>query len=660
MTLGPASQRESKSKSASKSPTPPFKGTKLERQVQKRSAKLAKAYAELKSQIGQRELVEAELKREREFVERLINSAVEGIFAFDRQCRYTVWNPAMEQIWKLSKDQVMRRVAFEVVPFLKETGEDKLFLEALAGNTVVAKERRYRVPETGQEGFFEGHYSPVRDLSGEIIGGIAIIHDISDRKRAEVALRESEQRLHSILDSSPSIIFIKNMQGRYLYVNSQFQRICNLAPDQIVGKTDREIFPSAQAEAFRANDLKVSKAGVPLVFEEGAVHEDGLHTSIVNKFPLRDSIGDVCAICGIVTDITERTRAEEALRTANKMLREQAQLLDLAHDAIIVREVNNSITFWSPGAEKTYGWSKEEALGKMIHTLLQTQFPQPLDDFDRKLLDDGSWEGELVQTRRDGNQITVASRQVLQRGDQGQGLAILEISRDVTQRKCAEESLREISGRLLSLQDEERRRLARELHDSTAQSLAALSMNLEVVKDSGVEFSPQVQLALSESVVLATQCLREIRTLCYLLHPPQPGDFGLASALQWYVAGFAKRSGIEVRLQAPREFPCLPQAVEMTLFRIVQESLSNIHRHSGSLTAEVRVELEPQQVNLEVRDKGRGIPAAILEHVNGSLADLGVGIAGMRERLRQLGGKVEIHSDSHGTVVRSSLPLVIG
>src|SRR5437762_937552 len=135
--------------------------------------------------VDERKLVEAELRRERRFSAHLINSTIEGIYAFDRRCRYTVWNPAMEQIFGVQKSQVLGRVAFDVFPFLKETGEDKLFLEALAGRTAEAKNRPFQIPESGREGFFEGHYSPVRDLSGKAIGGIAIIHDITERKRAE-------------------------------------------------------------------------------------------------------------------------------------------------------------------------------------------------------------------------------------------------------------------------------------------------------------------------------------------------------------------------------------------------------------------------------------------------------------------------------------------
>src|SRR5207253_9630203 len=139
------------------------------------------------------------------------------------------------------------------------------------------------------------------------------------RRKAEEALRESEKRLQAILDNSPAIIFLKDTEGRYLYVNAQFAKLTSLTSGQIMGKTDDEIFPPEQAAAFRANDLKVLLAGVALEFEEVARHQDELHTSIVSKFPLRNTEGTVYAICGIATDITQRKSLEAQLRQAQKM-----------------------------------------------------------------------------------------------------------------------------------------------------------------------------------------------------------------------------------------------------------------------------------------------------------------------------------------------------
>jgi signal transduction histidine kinase len=232
-----------------------------------------------------------------------------------------------------------------------------------------------------------------------------------------------------------------------------------------------------------------------------------------------------------------------------------------------------------------------------------------------------------------------------------------ELERDVTERKRAEAALRQMSGRLLRLQDEERRRIARELHDTIAQSLTALALNLSVVKDSAPDLSPRAKACLSESLGLAEECSREIRTLSYLLHPPLLDDTGLGSALRWFVDGYAQRTGIHVDLEMPPGLTRLPGDVELALYRVAQEGLTNIHRHSGSKMAHICLKCRPDQVVLTVADEGRGLPPGFLERGDPRAAKRGVGISGMRERVRQLGGQFEIVTGSNGTTLTAIVPL---
>jgi signal transduction histidine kinase len=230
------------------------------------------------------------------------------------------------------------------------------------------------------------------------------------------------------------------------------------------------------------------------------------------------------------------------------------------------------------------------------------------------------------------------------------------IQRDMMRRRAAERALRQLSGRLLRLQDEERRRIARELHDSTAQGLVALLMNLNLVQESAPVLSSTSRRALEESLALCEECSAEIRTLSYLLHPPLLDEMGLASALRWFGDGFSQRSKIQLDLQVSPTVGRLPKDIETTLFRIVQESLTNIHRHSGSPTARIRVSRDPSHVTLEVEDHGKGMPAAILQKSSNG-AWLGVGLAGMRERVEQLGGRLEIRSGRQGTRISVTISL---
>ena len=220
-------------------------------------------------------------------------------------------------------------------------------------------------------------------------------------------------------------------------------------------------------------------------------------------------------------------------------------------------------------------------------------------------------------------------------------------------RSSARDSLRDLSARLLQVRDEERRRIARELHDSIGQLLAALSMNIAALNRE--RLAPEVAKNAADSLHLLDQAIREIRTMSHLLHPPLLDEVGLESTLRWYVDGFTQRSGLKVDLQISVGPERLPQATELTVFRLVQECLANIHRHSGSKSASIHIESQNGRLSLEVKDAGKGIPPEKQTAVQEGR--LGVGIRGMRERLRLLGGTLDIESSPDGATVRATLPI---
>ena len=222
------------------------------------------------------------------------------------------------------------------------------------------------------------------------------------------------------------------------------------------------------------------------------------------------------------------------------------------------------------------------------------------------------------------------------------------------------ERLRLLSNRLMQSQDDERRRIARELHDSTGQYLAALGMSIEAAKRSLKKIPPKTAEKLDEATEIVGKCSSEIRTLSHLLHPPLLEELGLASAIKWYVEGFALRSNMKVQLQIPPKLRRFDEAIELALFRVLQECLTNVHRHSGSKTAIVKVEADERHVKLEVSDQGKGILQPMLETRFIAPNRLGVGINGMRERLKGLDGALEIQSTNLGTTARAIIPLPRG
>lgn len=231
-------------------------------------------------------------------------------------------------------------------------------------------------------------------------------------------------------------------------------------------------------------------------------------------------------------------------------------------------------------------------------------------------------------------------------------LKVQERTADLDSVNC---SLRELSARLMQLQDDERRRIARELHDSVGQTLAALSMNLSTVR-ADVERLARTAVALTDSESLVRSMVTEVRTISHLLHPPLLDELGLASALRWYVGGFSQRSNIRVELDMSEDFGRLPAEMETAIFRVVQECLTNIHRHSGSPVARIRVRHREREALVEVEDKGKGIPPRKLKEM-AAAGTPGVGMRGMQERIRQLGGTLEIRSGDEGTLVIVRLPV---
>ncbi len=332
-------------------------------------------------------------------------------------------------------------------------------------------------------------------------------------------------------------------------------------------------------------------------------------------------------------------------------------LLELLHDAIIVRDANSAILYWNRGAERMYGWSAAEAQGRITHELFDTRFPESYEELHKTLFETGAWEGELAHRTKDNRRLLVESRQALQPDERGRPRRILEVNRDITARRDAEESLRNLSARLLQLQDEERRRIARELHDTTGQSLAALAIHLSAANERIAGKDPVASDILREALGLSQEASDQTRTLSYLLYPPTLDFSGLKSALEWFADGFTQRSKIKVDLDLALGEERVPQSLETALFRIVQESLTNMYRHSGGTLATVRGRRQGNTVSLEISDNGKGIPPELLASLSGPRGQVGVGIRGMKERARQLGGKLGIRSGDSGTTIMVALPI---
>jgi two-component system, NarL family, sensor kinase len=321
--------------------------------------------------------------------------------------------------------------------------------------------------------------------------------------------------------------------------------------------------------------------------------------------------------------------------------------------AVLVLNPDHRVQVCNDAFEKLFQYSRSELLAGDLQELIATNefAPEAIEIWQRVTAGERV-EASTRRRRKDGTVVDVELHGIPVFAG-AEMIGVVAIYHDVSQRKDAELALHNLSARLLESQDEERRRIARELHDTTAQSMFALTMNLTRLQEAGGKESSVVQTILSDSLALAEQTAKELRTLSYLLHPPLLDDLGLLSAISWYARGFSERSGIRIDLDLPPELERLPRPLETAFFRIVQEALTNVQRHSGSPSATIRVTADAERVMLEISDQGVG-----LTHAGAHMpTTLGVGLPGMRERIHQLGGQFEIVSGCHGTTVRVAHPL---
>jgi PAS domain S-box-containing protein len=513
--------------------------------------------------------------------------------------------------------------------------------KALASEEPFEREVRFRRAD-GEYRWFLVRAVPLRNEQGKIVKWYGTSSDIDDRKRAE-------DRIRLIIETIPTLVWTLQPDGAVDFVNQRWMDYTGISLEEAIKDPKRPIHPE---------DLPRVVEKWLADFAAGKASEDELRLRrvdgeyrwfLMRTMALRDERGNVIKWYGVSIDIEDRKRAE----------RQSRELIDAIPQQIWSGPPDGTLDYCNERWRSYMGLGLEQLRGDGWQSMLHPDDrARVLKAWHESVTNGTPYEQEERHRRADGQYRWFLARGVPLRDADGRILRWYGTNTDIEDRKQAEEKLERLSGQLLQSQDEERRRISRELHDSTGQNLAALTTYLSQLETSIPSTARELCALASRCQELAVQCVREVRTLSYLMYPPMLDETGLADAIRHFVDGFTTRSGIRVELEVNPNFGRLREDVELALFRVVQESLTNIHRHSGSPRAKIVLDCRPGSVTVEVRDTGRGISSKNPGTSRGIPFQIGIGISSMIERVKLIGGRLEIVSGAGGTTVRATVPEV--
>ncbi|MCD6041978.1 MAG: sensor histidine kinase [Burkholderiales bacterium] len=583
-----------------------------------------------------------------------------AIFMLSPQGEVVSWNVGAERIKGYSAADVIGRHFSVFFPSEdRAAGLPERALEE-ARRTGRHAHEGWRVRKDGTRFWAFGVIDAIRDDSGAPIGFAKITRDMTERRAAEQQVRESEARLRAFTENSPALMALKDREGRYRFANAQFLARHALRREQVIGRTDDELFPRRQAAALSAHDNEVLARAAPVHFEERWRGRDGEHVGMVSKFPLPDASGGVAGIGIVISDITERKYAEQALREQRTLLTEAQKIAGIG---CWEWDPESGRLLWSDELYRIHGLARE-AFTPSFEGYLERVHPEDRQNsgamMARALMDGRGFTLQERIVRPGGEVRYLRSHGEVVRNERGKPIKVVGACLDITEQRHSDTALRQaaqdlhgLTRRLVQAEEAERRRVARELHDRVGQSLSALNINLDIILRESAALPATLRRRLEDSLALVDGTLQSIEHVMAELRPPLLDEYGLGAALAWYAEEYTRRSGIPVEVvdASPEATKSVRTEAAVALFRIAQEALNNVMKHARATSVAIEVGAADGEVELSVSDDGCGFDAAAAPRGRW-------GMTTMRERAQAAGG--ELHVDSacgKGTRVRVKVPL---
>jgi PAS domain S-box-containing protein len=480
---------------------------------------------------------------------------------------------------------------------------------------------------------------------------VALLFERWRRRKAITSLKESEERYRNVVETQTELICRFLPDTTLTFVNDAYCKYFGKTAHELVGTKFSLLLP----EPERSFTLRYFESLVQHPRIETREHlvirpDCSLGWQQWTNTFITSEAGAPVEFQGVGRDISERKQLEQQLVRSEL---EFATLVENSPDVICRLNPDLRYIYVSPNLKKIFGVAAAMFLDKRVDEIAVPDYDsRGFESRCREAID--KKQGTVHEFQYRGRHFR--TRIIPEYSSGGKVESVISISEDFTERLRSELELRRLTARLFNVQDDERRRIARELHDGASQNIAAISLNLRRLGKVTFNPTPEVTRLLGDSEELAAQSLTELRTLAYLLHPPALDHAGLVHAIQRFVQGFSDRSGIQIDAAGVQDIGRLAPDTETALFRIVQESLTNVRRHSGSDTARIRLEKQGGEVKLQISDRGHGMPEGPGNVMAGEKAEWGVGISGMRQRLAQLGGRLEIKSSVTGTTITAVVP----